>query len=276
MRLDARDRFDALNAALDGRLFDPWSGALVWHSDPAETESLARLHSAHGAQVALVDRAGFDRLAPHVAEQPEVAYHAERDIAFAPGHAAGRLALAAAEAGAHVVTGHTVEAVETTDARVTGLRLAETVIAADAVVLAAGTGLERLLPGPGGPVMCNRPAGLVTLAATGPAPQVILESPEIEIRPGPPGYWLSAVSLGMPQMSLSDLAEDVRRHAARMMPGLRDLRVVATAAANRPIPDGGLYAGPAGGVEGLLAATAHPGVMFAPILAERIVAALEG
>lgn len=276
-RLAARDRFDRMNDRLGGALFAAGSGSLVWGVTDGATEAMANPHLARGAPSRLIGRDEIERIAPHVAWPPALALHSPRDVALSAGFAAGLMAQAAAENGARMLMGHTVLGVEVAQGRATGLRLAETVIAADVVVLAAGTNIPRLLPDPGALRIGSSPAGLVRLAATGPAPAVILDTPKVEIRPAGPGYWLSAVDLdgSGPQMSLDDIAARVRADAIALMPGLRDLRVTATAAAARPMPEGGLIAGPVPGVEGLFAAVSHPGVINAPFLSDRIAALLD-
>jgi len=267
LRIEARRRFDAV----DGRLFGPWRGALVWHDDPERTEALIARHNAHGGDLVAVGPEEFDRIAPHVAVRPALAAHAPRDIAVAPGPAAGRMAEAAVAAGARLLSGYPVLGVETASGRVTGLALTETRLAADIVVLAAGAGIGALLPDPAAlPPIRLSPAALVTLAAEGPAPAVVLAGAGLEIRPGQPGHWIAAARPPERGETLDDLGARIRDRAAALMPGLRRLQVLSSLTADRPMPDPGLLVRHVSGAEGLIVAAGHPGVILAPFIADAV------
>ncbi|MGR3453632.1 NAD(P)/FAD-dependent oxidoreductase [Pseudooceanicola sp.] len=145
-RAAGRAAYDDLNAAMENKLFVPGEGALVWRDSAAGTEALIAERRALGTRVEALGPEGIARLAPHLAETPPLAAHAPGDIFLRPGLAAARLAQSAAEMGASLAYGHSVLGVAMQAGRVTGVQLAETIIPADAVVLAAGTGIPRLLP----------------------------------------------------------------------------------------------------------------------------------
>lgn len=279
-RAAGRAAYDDLNAAMENKLFVPGEGALVWRDSAAGTEALIAERRALGTRVEALGPEGIARLAPHLAETPPLAAHAPGDIFLRPGLAAARLAQSAAEMGVSLAYGHSVLGVAMQAGRVTGVQLAETIIPADAVVLAAGTGIPRLLPqGATASEIAASPSALITLYAEGPAPTLALSGPGLEIRKDRRAdHFLVAAAwrAGDDNTGLDALAAEKRDLAARWFPGLRNWRVASAGIGARPMPrtESGVVAEAAKGVEGLYIACGHPGVAVAPVIAGRIVALL--
>ncbi len=274
-RAAGRAAYDSINATLTDRLFVPGEGALVWREDEEATAALIAERRALGAEVEALGPREIDRLAPHLAEAPPLAAHGTRDIFLRPGLAATRLARDAEEHGATLALGHSVLGVAVEGGRATGVHLAETVVPADSVVLAAGLHIPDLLPdGASAPVIGASPAALITLQAEGPAPELVLSGPGLEIRKDRrEDHFLVAASWPADGgRDLDELAEEKRALAARRFPGLRHWQVASARIATRPIPEipDGVLAEAAGGLGGLYLAAAHPGVALAPVVAQRI------
>lgn len=275
VRAEGRVGYDVLNDALDGKLFVSGEGAIAWQESESETAAMIAERRALGIEVEALDAAEIARLAPHLAAVPPLAAHAPRDIFLRPGLAAARLAQDAGEHGASLLYGHSVLGIETASGRVTGLRTAETVLPAEVVVLATGTGIARLLPGGvTAPEIGSSPSALITLYAEGPAPTLALSGPGLEIRKDRRADHFLVAATWRPESEreLDALAAEKMAVAQRWFPGLRNWRIASAGIAARPMPRtaSGCLAEPAGGIEGLYLACGHPGVALAPVIAERI------
>jgi len=152
-------------------------------------------------------------------------------------------------------------------------------IPADAVILAAGAGIPRLLPeGVTAPQIIASPSALITLYAEGPAPELVLSGPGLDIRKDRRAdhFLVTAPWRAEAGAVLEDVAAERLATAAKWFPGLRNWRVASAGIGNRPIPqtESGVIAEQTAEVAGLYIACGHPGVAVAPVIAERITALL--
>lgn len=271
-RRDASTRYERLDRALGGRLLGRRRGSLVWEASEEATERLVRRHAAHGSPTRLIGQREFARLAPLVAEPPRGAAYSPDDAALDP-DATALLLRSAMESGARIILGRRAEAIHTIADRAAGVRLAGEMLEADSVVIAAGMGSARLLPGfAPRPEIAASPAALITIAADGGALGCILRGPELEIRSCGDGRLLAAA--GAP----SEDGEDARRSLAevtlagirRMLPAIGDPRLISVGIGPRPMPAGGPLSGRLPAIPNLFLAVAHPGVILAPEIAETI------
>lgn len=241
-------------------------GSLVWEETRDATEALARAHRLNGARLELVDAGRAAAIEPALRTPPSLAIHSPHDIALdAPAFCAHLLD--AAGATAHF--GNAVTAIETSGARVSGVRTRDGLIAADIVVVAAGTATPGLVAPLGvavdiaaSPALCLRYA---------PVPQVlggIVCCPEVEMRQAADGTLILAEDAGEEPPDAVG-----RRMAATIAATLRlqdAPQLLSATVGMRPISVSGLpVAGFAKGIEGLYLAAGHPGVILAPLLARR-------
>lgn len=274
-RAAGRAAYDRLNDAMENKLFATGEGALVWRDSEAATAALIEERRALGAHVEALGPREIARLAPHLAQTPPLAAHAPGDIFLRPGIAAARLAQSAEDLGATLAYGHSVLGVVTEAGRVSGVEVSGTMIPADAVVLAAGAGIQRLLPaGVTIAEIISSPSALITLFAEGPAPTLALSGPGLEIRKDRRAdhFLVTAPWRDADGLSLEEVADAKRATAAAWLPGLRNWRVASATIGNRPIPktESGVIAEETPEVAGLYIACGHPGVAVAPVVAERI------
>lgn len=173
-----------LDRELAGRLHIAWHGALTWSADPAHTERMVRDHVAHGHDLRLLARSEVAALEPALIDVPDCAAYAVGEAAIDGAAAARTLADAAAEAGAQLATGAAVTALAVSGGRIAGIRLGEATIAADIVVIAAGTGAAALCRTAGVEIPV-RVSPAIRLQFAGPPPPVgrIVSTPAFEIRP---------------------------------------------------------------------------------------------
>ena len=172
-----------LERELKGALSVDWNGSFTWSEDPADSERLVTEHAAWGDEVRLVERDEIGRFEPRLSVPPPVATYAPGEGAIDPVAATTALVRAAVEAGARLVGDSEVQALASTDGRISGVVLSSGVIEADVVVLAAGTDSVPLCAGVGValPVVAS-PATLSRF--TGPAGLVgrVVSGPDLEIR----------------------------------------------------------------------------------------------
>lgn len=182
----------------------------------------------------------------------------------------------AVRAGARLCTGTAVRELRRAGERVTGVRAGSgETYEADIVVNCAGRWADEVgaSAGLGIPLAPNR--GL--LAVTPPALtrlQRIVHAPHCQFRPDGGGRVMvqaedvdDAVTAGRASEPPADLAGDLVRRAAQVLPGLAGLGPETARIGIRSMPaDGHSVVGPQGGVAGYYVVVTHSGVTLAPFL----------
>lgn len=229
----------------------------------------------------LLDRAAISALEPRLANPPARAL-------FFPLESAVDLALltraaleAASSHGAHLICGLTVSALLTDDGRVTGIRSSAGDIAADHVVLCAGTGTPALLAPLGLQLpMLHRPGALLVTRPLPPLLHHILATPDQEVRQDHEGHLIAPASAHHQGDTAEALHPPPEMEQATLM-RLRHLfpnafiRPDRLLIAERPVPGDGL---PVVGsvLPGLSMAVMHSGATLAPFVAELLTLELGG
>jgi glycine/D-amino acid oxidase-like deaminating enzyme len=270
IRREAVGEYRRLMTAMPGGLNGVRLGSLVWHERTVETEALVRDHLVAGARIELVDARTITALEPQLLKVPECAAYSPDDLALDAAVLTRTLLRLAGEAGADVAFGQDVEAVEASGGRAVGLRIAGRSVAADVVVLTAGTAIDPLIAAFGFQLGLERsPAVLLRYAADRAIAGRILCGPDIEIRQTADHSLLSAASY----------RDDGEQHGPAAI-GRRTLEVMrATFASSggielreatvgyRPyFADGFPRLGFLPDVGGIYVAVGHPGVILAPLL----------
>lgn len=265
LRHIAIQEYRRLQQELGGALPLDCCGSLVWRREPAETERFVREHAASGYRIRLVAREEIATLEPNLVEPPSCAAHAAGEAAIEPAAATRTLVDAARRAGAHVRLDTEVQAISKEGRTVTGIRTADGDIAAEAVVLAAGTRAGPLCATLGVPLpMASSPAWLLCFKAPARLVRGVISGPELEIRQGADGRLLVAEDYD-PGASPDDPEVLAQRTLAVIRSHLRHadaVEVEDARAVMRPIPADGL---PVVGFasDGLYLAVMHAGVTLA-------------
>lgn len=268
--IDAHKRLEAEIGA-----YADWCGALEWDLEGAVADRLVEKLTALGYPVERLDRAGVAAREPALAAPPEAALFLPREGAADPGTLAARALVAAAGLGARVVTGLAVERLATRGSRVVGVATAAGLMAADMVVIAAGTGTTGLVEQVGGRLpMPPRPGVMLRTLPVDIRVNHVLVAPEGEIRQLPDGSLLHPVvvgHIGDNAETVADPAElgDAALARLRALFDRNDIAAREIIVGWRPFPEDGLPAvGPVG--EGAYAVVTHSGATLAPILAEAV------
>ena len=270
------------------------TGAESWEEEPGRVDELR----AAGVECSLLDAAQVREAEPELRGELLGAASFPRDLQCDPRAIARGLAREAEALGAAVETGWPVESVSVRGGRVQGIAAAGARIAADAVVIAAGAwsaplargaGLDLPVePRKGQLVRLERRPGFLRhkvidgsyMAAVESERAGLLVSTVVETTLD--GHVLVGSSRERRGFDLSvepAVSEALLESAARIAPGIRELRVDGAWAGLRPWLPGGLPAiGPSAAAEGLWIATGHEGagVAHGPITGRLIAQALMG
>jgi glycine/D-amino acid oxidase-like deaminating enzyme len=251
-----------------------WCGGLVWDLPPDGLRAFVAERQAQGYDIRLVDAAEAAALEPALADPPPIAAYSPAEGAIEPLDATMELLLDAERRGARMRVGLGVESLLQDGGRVIGVRLEDgTEIAADTVVLAAGTATGRLAATVGVEVPVEDPPGLlVSTEPLEPLLNGLVVGPGLELRQLRDGRLLASG-----HYAGSDPGQDPARTAKALLDLVRTrlhggaaLRMGGYTIGHRPVPkDGYPIVGPV--LPGLHVAVTHSGVTLAPVIG-RIVA----
>ncbi|MFZ4875278.1 NAD(P)/FAD-dependent oxidoreductase [Janthinobacterium sp. Mn2066] len=218
----------------------------------------------------LVSREQICTLEPKLKHPPEHAWHAAAEGAL-DAVAATHALLAGAQAhGAQVLTHTPVLDFSRDGSSVTGVKTAKENIAADLVVLAAGTATASLAAMLGATLpITTSPAILICYKAPANLVQGIISSPQMEIRQGADGCLLAAEDY-LDDTPDNQPAAVAQRTAAAIQDELHGATGIETELACvgwRPMPADGIpIIGPLPNMCGAYVCAMHPGVILAAVV----------
>jgi glycine/D-amino acid oxidase-like deaminating enzyme len=260
-------------------------GNLIIAENEQEVNYLHELYSAQraaGVPVQMVDGARARELNPLLEGPVECAIYCGTDAHANPFKVTQGYAVAAQNLGAKVLPGTTIESIDTSDGRVTGVKTSAGTIRADWVINAAGAwspDVGRMVDVTH-EVVPKRGQILVLEAVEGlPAVRVSGASQLLAKHAGPSSSGKTTVSLsytrkarsgtvllgstneyaGFDAVNTRDATIGIAQVTSRFMPRLASLRVVRGWAGLRPFCAAGPQLGYVGGPRGYLVATGHGG-----------------
>ncbi len=239
-----------------------WTGSLSWTDGPAAPGG-----PGSGPEPGvLLGRGEIAALEPNLRTVPEQAVHAPGDGALDPVAVTRALLRAARGHGAEIRRG-TVTALRCRGGRVLGVAGPAGPVPADAVVLAAGTGVPALCSPLGIDLPVEpSPAWLVRLRGPRSLVRTVVAAPGMQVRDGGDGHLLVTV----PSDPGGTPAEAGQRALTRLRSAFRGAERVTLEGAGvgvRPVPgDGVSIVGPLPGVAGAYVAVAWPGVQLAAVV----------
>ncbi len=245
-----------------------WQQCLWFEEQRDALDRMAKALMELNYPVERLDKAHFSELEPHVAAPDAALCFASEGVADAT--ALNRnLFDAALGLGARAVMGVTVSGLMRKDGRVCGVLTDQGELAADQVVIAAGTGAASLVGLP----MLSRPGLLMKTNVLPPVLAHVLVTPEGEIKQDSAGRLVMPTAIGhqgdaTPQLNQAPdvLADAALARLQNVFPDLV-LRWDQVALAYRPVPQDGLPV--VGAMEaGLYVTVMHSGVTLAAITAE--------
>ena len=176
---------------------------------------------------------------------------------------------------ARVITGCTVDGVETRNGKVVGVSIVGGMVPADRVIVAGGVGSASLLASLDVKLpMLKRPGLIMRSRCVAPILNHVLVAPQQEFRQLPKGHIL-APTVTSHQSDTTDHVEarpdilaDIALKRLNALILDVDLEWEMVSLAQRPVPQDGMPVIGACGPNGIFAAVMHSGVTLAPIMAE--------
>ena len=254
-----------------------WSGSLWFEEDGDAFEAMHAQLSEFNYPVEVIDQNAFSELEPHVASPPKRALRFPSEAAADTVLVTQTLLEHAQTHGAMTLYGVDVLEIETQNGAISQVITSAGALAADTVIVAAGTASPDLVAPLGVCVpMLRRPGVLVTTRAVPPALSHILVAPDQELRQLPDGRFLAPTSPNHQADQASDLgdtaqilADEAMGRVRKMLPD-QSLTIESISLAFRPVPEDGLPVVGLAGPDGLYIATMHSGVTLAAIVGELV------
>lgn len=225
-------------------------------------------HMAAGTKIEALTRSRISAREPRLASLPPLAAWVPDDFAIEAPILAKHLVDAARPSGAEFRQG-SVEAVETSGGRVKGVRMGEERLSANIVVLANGYDAGALGSSAGADLPLYESPAVLTRFGGEPCPvRHLIRTAELEFRPTM-GGGLTAVA-DCPddgEAGLSRLVDNTATKIAALFGMAAVPPLLSVTTAQRPMTMGGMpISGFVGGLDGLYALVAHPGIILAPFL----------
>jgi len=271
---DGMARYKTLNAEFDGALFGANNGAIVWRATPEETQDLIDRQRQAGTRTRAMGKQELQELLPALTNPPEFAAYSEEDVCWYPPKVIEKLVDALTRLGGEVVLNSSISALDVTDHRCNGIRMNDEVFASDFTVLATG-GRNGGLIAPYEPEhgLYTSPATYIEISAELPEYTPVLLTPDIEMR-----------SLGLGNFALAenppetDDPAELERMGARLVQAVKDtftsagqVELLSIQVGQRPASHSTEpLARPINGFSNAFVAGSHPGVILAPLIAEKI------
>lgn len=257
---------DELNGALPLTL----NGALIWKSDTADTERRVQEQASAGYDVKLLDTDHIYHAAPGLRSPPPVAAFAAGEGAIEPVEATRVLLKAAENAGADILTGTTVDHLRMENGSVTGIVIGNETMAADRVVIAAGTATNALAETAGISIpLEHSPALLIRFSTDAPVIGRVIICPEFEIRQASDTTLVAATGYqdAKGENGPDAIAERLLATLRSRLSGAENLQLDSVEIGIRPIPADGLpVVGHVPQLGGLYLAVMHSGITLAPAM----------
>ncbi|MGH0002664.1 NAD(P)/FAD-dependent oxidoreductase [Pseudovibrio ascidiaceicola] len=271
---DGMQRYKALNAEFDGTLFDAEGGAIVWRATPEETQQVIDRQQQTGTQTRAMSKQELQQHLPALANPPELAAHSTQDVSWYPPKVIGKLVNAFERLGGKVVLNSAVSGLDASDHHCKGIMMGEELQASDFTVLASG-GRNGALIAPFEPEhdLYTSPSTYIEVSAEVPDFRPILQTPDVEMR-----------SLGTGNFALAenppktDDPAELEHIGETMVQAIRDtfvnagrVELLSIQVGQRPATRSSEpLARPINGFTNAFVAGSHPGVILAPLIAERI------
>ncbi|MDY0871016.1 NAD(P)/FAD-dependent oxidoreductase [Dongia rigui] len=246
-----------------------WLGGLIYDLPPGELDAYATQHSTWGYGIRRVTADEISRMEPALKAPPAMALHVAEEGALEPLATAQALLAAAVGLGAELQHA-SVTGIDMAAGNIVGIVTAQRRIAADQVVVAAGTATTALAATAGVNVPTSAPPGL--LVATKPTTtrlNGLVMAPDMHVRQLEDGRLLAGAHFGGsdPGSDAAGTARTVFTGLQAMLTGGDTLAFDRYQIGHRPMPaDGFPIVGPAPDRPGLYLAVTHSGITLAPAI----------
>lgn len=277
---EALAEYETLRVHLPSAFARARSGSLLWKATAQETKRFVGHHREAGERIELLSRGDLRKLEPYLRRVPDCAGFSSDDIALDPTQLARDLVAAAVAAGASTRFGATIDAIDTANGDISGVRVGSEMVPADIVVMAAGAGVEALTSALGIQTgITTSPALLLRYVCNRPVINHILRSPLLEVRQTSDNTLLIAKSYvadgdeNLPWL-IGERMLAIMREELELPP---DVALIDAEVGERPVfADGLPRLGFLSEVGNLYCAVGHPGVILAPLIGRSTAEAILG
>ncbi|MCY6379497.1 NAD(P)/FAD-dependent oxidoreductase [Hoeflea prorocentri] len=270
LRQRALEEYRRLQDEFAGALPLKWNGTLIWRGDAASVNKRVSEQTEAGLDIRIVEREEIARLEPNLQTVPELAAFAPGEGVIEPVEATQLLLKHAAAAGAGIRMPAKVEALIERSGRLAGVRLADEILEADAVVMAAGAASAELCAPFGIPVPVEAsPAVLAQFSAPSALINSVIVSPQFEIRQVSQNTIAAAAEYAgnLDENGPLAVADTVLAKIRENIAGSDAIQFRSVGVGWRPIPQDGLpIIGFSQQVAGLYLAVTHSGMTLAPAI----------
>lgn len=244
-----------------------WCGGLCWDLPADRLEAYAAEHSSWGYGIERVDAKRATQIEPNLVEPPEFAVYVAEEGVAEPVAAAKALLADAERQGAKIITG-AVTALVHSNGKVSGVEISGRRIAADEVVIAAGTGAPAIAATAGVNLPIETPPGLIVHSR--PYKKLLnglVHAEKLHMRQTAEGRIIAGSDFagGDPGDNPDATARDLFAAAKAALRGADGLELDFHTVGYRPTPtDGFPIISRAEGMDGLYVAVMHSGITLAP------------
>ncbi|MER9402670.1 FAD-binding oxidoreductase [Mesorhizobium caraganae] len=244
-----------------------WCGGLCWDLPADRLEAYAAEHSSWGYGIERVDAKRAAQIEPNLVEPPEFAVYVAEEGVAEPVAAAKALLADAERHGAKITTG-AVTALMHSNGKVFGVEISGQRIAADEVVIAAGTGAPAIAATAGIKLPIETPPGLIVHSR--PYKKLLnglVHAEKLHMRQTAEGRIIAGSDFagGDPGDNPDATARDLFAAAKAALRGADGLELDFHTVGYRPTPtDGFPIVSRAEGMDGLYVAVMHSGITLAP------------
>lgn len=244
-----------------------WCGGLCWDLPVDRLEAYAAEHASWSYGIERVDAKRAAQIEPNLVEPPEFAVYVAEEGVAEPVAAAKALLADAERHGAKITTG-AVTALMHFDGRVFGVEISGQRIAADEVVIAAGTGAPAIAATAGIKLPIETPPGLIVHSR--PYKKLLnglVHAEKLHMRQTAEGRIIAGSDFagGDPGDNPDATASELFAAAKAALRGANGLELDFHTVGYRPTPtDGFPIVSRAEGMDGLYVAVMHSGITLAP------------
>ncbi|MBM2710836.1 FAD-binding oxidoreductase [Mesorhizobium caraganae] len=244
-----------------------WCGGLCWDLPADRLEAYAAEHSSWGYGIERVDAKRATQIEPNLVEPPEFAVYVAEEGVAEPVATTKALLADAERQGAKIITG-AVTALVHSNGKVSGVEISGRRIAADEVVIAAGTGAPAIAATAGIKLPIETPPGLIVHSR--PYKKLLnglVHAEKLHMRQTAEGRIIAGSDFagGDPGDNPDATARELFAAAKAALRGADGLELDFHTVGYRPTPtDGFPIVSRAEGMNGLYVAVMHSGITLAP------------
>ncbi len=251
-----------------------WCGGLLWDLPRQQLEAYADEHESWGYGIRRVTRDEISAIEPTLKSPPDFALHVAEEGKVEPLETAQALLQGAVGLGAKLLAKAPVRWLVEKGGKVTGVAVADGVLHADAVVVAAGSASAALLRTIGLDIALTTPRGLLSFSKPlGEVLRGLILSPGLHVKQDRQGRLVAGSDFSgeFPERDIEGTAKRLHAAVQDMISGAEQAELDFFTVTERPTPEDGFpMIGEVLGRAGLYLVVTHSGITLAPALGRMV------